>query len=199
MKNVVWVGILALLIIAAPAWATGYDAYIDLATATSYTSTCSSAGVDHGRAVPRCVASGDGNFYFPLNIKSNAADALTVAFGPLELVNVSNTTGNMCVAFSCYVVTAGTDITAAMTAATDTSTLSTAIGTTCNAANSVCHTGVTAAVACRDVAQAGDCVGSACTDKQAWGRIKWLTGAGCTSGVSGANNFDMPWLKISVQ
>lgn len=187
----------ALLFWASCAGASGYDAYIDLATATTYTSTCSATGSDHGRTVPRCIATGVGDFYFPISVRSDASNALTIALSAIEIINVNNhAAANMCVKFSCYVVSAGTDITAAMTAATDTAELATAIGSSCNGTSKACISGATAAVACRNVQTAADCSGSACTNRQAWGRIKWV---GCTAGVSGSNNFDFPWAWLSIQ
>ena len=177
--------VIAVLLLAVPAFGSGGNFCIPGQTATDYSGGCSGGGTSWGTTVPLCTNDADGTFILHSVLPNFCATAaITMTKVQFKQLTGPTATGTNCneVEFASYTDNSDGDE-ADITWGTK-STQATKDLTTCNTATGtgICWSGAAGVVTSEDVATGIDCVTTACNEAPLKVRITSQTGAECTSG-----------------
>ena len=179
--------VIAVLLLAVPAFGSGGDFCIAGETATTYTGGCSGGGTSWGRTVPLCDNDTDGTFILHGTLPNFCATAaVTMTSLQFQQIIGVGATGNTCVTgkYASYTTDADADendITFGTAFAQITKNLDdcdTATG------DGFCVTGAAAAATSKNLQTGSDCVTTACNNMpfKVQLQIETAAGAGCATG-----------------
>jgi hypothetical protein len=208
MKRILCVaaGLCGLLLLTPAAYASGYNEYLDFATATNTDGAgCTKTATYDGLTIPLCVAAADGSFDVPTWITSDAANALSAQVNSVHFVNLGGpaNTDNVCFRAMLVVMTQGTNpASIPYPAGNNSAIISKALGSqtpSCNAtAATDCYTGAAAAVKnAFDEGTGADCLSTDCTNRQAFWHVIHLSAANCPTGA--ATSVSVPGMWVGIQ
>ena len=181
--------VIAVLLLAVPAFGSGGDFCIPGQTATSYTGGCSAGGDSWGTAVPLCDNATDGTFLLHSTLPNFCATAaVTMTSLQFNQLDGISATGVVCATgkYASYTQNADADE-AGITFGTAFSQITSDLDDCdTNDVTDFCVSGAAGVVTSKDLGTGSNCVTTACSNRpfKAEIQIETAAGAGCTSGTT---------------